>query len=132
MPRFAQCEGDLGQRMFDCLDTLARTHERVLLMGTDCPALDVAHVRAAADALAPDCPWVFTPAEDGGYVLVGSNRPAMAPFTDIAWSTHRVMAQTRRALSRHALAWAEMATLWDVDEPADVERARTAGFINTP
>lgn len=131
-PVFLQCQGDLGERMFDCLTVSAVVHERTLLVGTDCPALDVGHLRGAANSLTPDCPWVFTPAEDGGYVLVGSDRPSPEPFVGIAWGTGEVMTQTRLALTRDALGWAEMDQLWDVDEPADVERARTAGFINTP
>lgn len=132
LPVFPQREGDLGDKMFDCLSRLTSAHERVLLIGTDCPVLNVDHLRTAADSLTPDCPWVFTPAEDGGYVLVGSNRPRPGPFIGIAWSTGEVMVQTRAALSAEAHAWAEMEALWDVDEAADVERARDAGFIDTP
>lgn len=132
LPVFAQCEGNLGEKMFDCLDRLSAKHERVLLVGTDCPGLDTAHLLVAADLLTADCTWVFTPAEDGGYVLVGSNRPVPTPFANIAWSTPQVMAQTRAALSGSALSWAETKMLWDVDDASDVERARHAGFIDTP
>lgn len=132
LPAFAQCEGDLGARMFDCLSRLAISHGRVLLVGTDCPLLDVDHLLAAADLLTPDCAWVFTPAEDGGYVLVGSNRPAPEPFINIAWSSAQVMAQTRTAMSNRSLRWAETKTLWDVDDPADVERACNAGLVDKP
>jgi hypothetical protein len=43
-----------------------------------------------------------------------------------------VMAQTRRALQKSDLKWAETATRWDVDEAADVHRAINAGFIKSP
>ena len=129
LPVHSQCEGGLGARMAHCLAALAATHERVLLIGTDCPALTVDHLQAAASALTGRCHWVFTPAEDGGYVLVGSNAPSGDPFVNIAWSTSVVMAQTRAALRARSLAWAETATLWDVDEAIDAERARAAGWI---
>jgi uncharacterized protein len=132
LPAYSQCEGDLGARMLHCLATLAEMHERVLLIGTDCPALNVADLRAASNALTPDCGWVFTPAEDGGYVLVGSHSPSAVPFENIAWSTAEVMAQTRRALKKSDLKWAETATRWDVDDAADVHRAINAGFIKSP
>lgn len=125
----SQCEGDLGERMSNCLAILAATHERVLLIGTDCPAFTVENLQAAAAALNENCRWVFTPAEDGGYVLVGSNDPRTEPFANIGWSTGTVMQQTRSALRAIALRWAETTTLWDVDEAADVERARAAGLI---
>ena len=126
-----QCEGDLGERMSDCLAALAEKHDRVLLIGTDCPAFTAEDLQAATACLGETCHWVFTPAEDGGYVLVGSNAPRTAPFANIAWSTAEVMTQTRSALRANALAWAETATLWDVDEAVDVERAWNARLIDS-
>jgi uncharacterized protein len=129
LPVNSQGEGDLGARMLHCLTTLITEHESVLLIGTDCPALTVSDLHAASLALTSECPWVFTPAEDGGYVLVGSNAPRAEPFADITWSTPEVMAQTQRALQRGGLRWAEMPTRWDVDDARDVERAVAAGVI---
>ena len=130
LPVCAQCDGDLGARMAQSLMTLAQSHERVLLVGTDCPVLDVDTLRAAAAALSATCQWVFTPAEDGGYVLVGSNAPSGDPFADVVWSTARVMAQTRDALRRSGLQWAETQTLWDVDAAADVARAERMSLLS--
>jgi hypothetical protein len=65
---------------------------------------------------------VFTPAEDGGYVLVGLRRPQPALFEAIDWGSDRVMAQTRARLKQLGLRCSEMPTLWDVDEPADWQR----------
>lgn len=129
LPIHSQCAGDLGARMSQCLTTLAHHYERVLLIGTDSPALTANDLQAAAAALSASCHWVFTPAEDGGYVLVGSNRASAEPFANIAWSTSHVMAQTRNALHAGALPWTEMSTLWDVDEAADVERARGLALL---
>ena len=129
LPVHPQCDGDLGERMLNCLVTLAEKHARVLLVGTDCPVFTADDFDAAAAALSTSCHWVFAPAEDGGYVLVGSNAPSAEPFANIAWSTSEVMTQTRNALLANAMTWAETATLWDVDEVADVARAITAGLI---
>ena len=129
LPVYAQCAGDLGEKMLHTLTTMTSDHERVLLIGTDCPALTIRDLQAAAVALTPTCHWVFTPAEDGGYVLAGSNAPSSEPFVGIAWSTPQVMVQTRAALNARTLTWAELATLWDVDEAIDVERAQMAGLI---
>jgi uncharacterized protein len=130
LPTYAQHGIDLGARMLHCLQTMLRAgHQRVLLIGTDCPAFTLEHLGAAAAALSGECPWVFTPTEDGGYVLVGTTAADAAAFTGIAWSTDAVMQQTRAALRANGLRWAETATLWDVDLAADVERARRAGLI---
>jgi uncharacterized protein len=125
----AQSTGDLGVRMFDCLiHSKLRAHNAILI-GTDCPAFTAEHITMAATLLRNETPWVFTPAEDGGYVLVGSNAPTAAPFENIDWSTARVMDQTRAALKRAALSHAELPTLWDVDLPEDVSRAQFENFL---
>lgn len=129
LPIYAQCDGDLGERMAQSLITLAQSHDKVLLVGTDCPALSVDTLQAGSAALSATCHWVFTPAEDGGYVLVGSNAASGEPFADVAWSTARVMTQTRHALRQSGLQWAETETLWDVDEAADVARAERLSLL---
>lgn len=67
-----QAGPDLGARMACCLRSQLRRQRTVLLIGTDCPLLTVANLRAAAQVLQDDAQMVFTPAEDGGYVLVGA------------------------------------------------------------
>ena len=123
LPTHQQVGADLGARMLHCLQTMSANHQRVLLIGTDCPVFTSAHLSSAANELNESCSWVFTPAEDGGYVLVGSNAPSAEPFVSIEWSTSEVMAQTRRALTAADIRWAETTTLWDVDTRADVRRA---------
>ena len=129
VPSHQQIGADLGARMLHCLKTMCKKHQRVLLIGTDCPAFTPEHLHRAAHALTETCAWVFTPAEDGGYVLVGSNAPSKIPFAQVTWSTIEVMTQTRAALSLQNLPWAETETLWDVDVQADVERAQRDGLL---
>jgi rSAM/selenodomain-associated transferase 1 len=115
-----QPEGDLGRRMSEALRQ-SPTPAGTLVIGTDCPALGVAHLRDAASRLA-DHDAVVVPAEDGGYVLIGTRSPPPAVFDEVEWGTERVMAQTRRRLAALGCRWSEPATLWDVDRPADLER----------
>ncbi len=121
----AQGDGDLGERMARAFaDTLA-THPRALLIGTDACALDAAYLRDAAAALhAHDA--VFGPASDGGYTLVGLARPMPRLFEGMAWSSPRVMAETRRRLRELGVSHVELATLADVDEPADLRHVPQA------
>ena len=118
-----QPTGELGQRMHAAFVQQCAAGP-VLLVGTDCPALSPQHFRTAAQALVEGADAVFQPAEDGGYVLVGLQRPQPALFTGIAWSTAVVMAQTRSRAREHGIRMEEMETLWDVDEPADLQRLR--------
>lgn len=120
-----QPEGDLGARM---LAACQGADGAVIVIGTDCPALTPAHLREAADVLREGTDAVVVPAEDGGYVLIGSRRPQAGLFADMTWSTDTVMAETRRRCARLGLSWREPAQLWDVDRPADIARLRAAGL----
>ena len=119
-----QCAGDLGRRMNRALNqTLAAGHPAVLI-GGDCASLGETELRTAFGLLAAGHEAVLGPAADGGYVLVGLNRPGPALFRDIAWSTPTVLAATRRRLRRAGMNWAELPPGWDVDTPADLRQLR--------
>jgi glycosyltransferase A (GT-A) superfamily protein (DUF2064 family) len=92
-----------------------------LVIGTDCPALTPALLQNAARALQSH-DVVLVPADDGGYVLIGSNTPQPSLFDNIAWSTPRVMAQTRERARAVGLSVHEFALLWDVDVETDLAR----------
>jgi hypothetical protein len=113
-----QVDGDLGARM---LAAVAANAGGTLVIGTDCPLLDRARLRQAAASLAAHDASLI-PAEDGGYVLLGLRHPAAALFAGVDWSTPQVMAQTRDRLRELGWRWQELATLWDVDRPADFAR----------
>ena len=116
-----QGEGDLGERMLRVLDCALAEFSQAIIIGADCPALTARHLDAAASALATH-DIVLTPAEDGGYALIGARRTHVAMFNNMAWGTDAVLAQQRRNLAACGLGWNELETLWDVDHPADLQR----------
>ena len=122
-----QGDGDLGDRLARATAAVpAAAREApspVVVIGTDCPGLTTGLLRAAFDAL-DDHDVVLGPAADGGYYLIGLRRPAPALFAGVAWSTDRVLAQTRSAAERAGLGVALLPTLSDVDVPADLPAAR--------
>jgi uncharacterized protein len=120
-----QPEGDLGARM---MAALAAASGPAIVVGTDCPVLAPEHLRAAAQGLVDGMDVVIIPVDDGGYGLIGMQRPEPALFEGMTWSTPSVMAETRRRLARLGLCWREPARLWDVDQPADLDRLASAGF----
>lgn len=130
LPAHRQTGDDLGQRMAAALRASLGAYRRVLLIGSDCPALTAAHLREAAAQLDHDTPAVFIPAEDGGYVLVGVHVQSgahldallRAAFDDMPWSTEHVMRITRQRLTAERIRWAELPRLWDVDRPEDLAR----------
>ncbi|MCP4503783.1 MAG: glycosyltransferase [Deltaproteobacteria bacterium] len=119
----SQVEGDLGERMRSCIeDEFNRGARSVCIIGSDSPHLMCHQLDHAFRALM----WhhvVLGPSFDGGYWLVGSQRPAPDLFTDIPWSTSDV---TRATLERcRNLGGAEPHLLplsFDVDTAEDVQR----------
>lgn len=122
----AQGRGNLGVRMYRAL----RRHPGAVLIGSDCPALRPADLRAAARALQAGAAAVFSPAEDGGYALIGVRRASRRLFNGIAWGSSRVLAQTRGRMRRLKWRWRELRTVWDVDRPEDVVRLRRSGLLS--
>jgi len=121
----AQGPGDLGERMRLALAAALQLTPRALLYGTDCPALDAEVLREADAALVAGADCVLVPTADGGFALIGFRREALAAldevFGAIAWGSSTVVSSTRDQLSRAGLRWTELATLVDIDEPADLE-----------
>lgn len=116
----AQPALDLGARMAHIF--AAHEGRPLLLIGTDCPVLSPLHLQQAAQALRNGADAAFITTEDGGYFLVGLQRPVPGVFRDIDWSTARVMMQTRERLAALGLRWEEVARLWDVDRTEDLVR----------
>lgn len=125
----AQGRGDLGDRMARAFRRALREHAYAILIGTDCPALKPADLRAAARALRAGADAVIAPAEDGGYPLIGLRRVSRRLFDGIAWGGPLVLAQTRRRLKGLRWRWQELRTLWDVDRPEDVLRLRKSRLL---
>ena len=102
-----------------------RCKPALLLIGTDCPALDAGRLRAAAQTLA-DHGATMQPAHDGGYVLLGLTRWHASLFDGIAWSSPEVAAATRARFA--VLGWPlyEGEALHDIDEPADLRHVPAA------
>jgi uncharacterized protein len=114
-----QPEGDLGVRM---LAATAASSSPVLVIGTDCAALTEMHLRGAANSLREGNDVVIIPAEDGGYVLIGTRTAQPAIFAGIAWGTNTVLAESRARIIEQRLVLTEQPPLWDVDTEADLAR----------
>lgn len=118
----AQIGEDLGARMENAFSVLGKSMP-VLLMGTDCVALDAKLLKHCAVSIQNGKDAVFVPVEDGGYILVGLRKPVPELFRNIPWATSRVMSETRRRVEELGLRAEEPAMLWDIDSPADYARA---------
>lgn len=118
----AQGEGDLGERLERAAERGLKLFGSVLLIGTDCPALDRGILRQLALHLERH-DSVICPAEDGGYVALGLRKSDPRLFKGIAWSTSAVAKQTIRRIRNLGWSLAVGPTLRDIDEPADLDAA---------
>ena len=117
LPRIAQGQGDLGERMQRLLE---QPRGPVMLIGSDIPGIRAGHIAEAFGVLSRSG-FVFGPSEDGGFWLAGARRPRPRLFRQVRWSTPHALADTLANLRRPA---GFAATLADVDTEADWRRWR--------
>ena len=115
----AQRGPGLSARMAWAVAEVAATgRERVLVRGSDSPALDPATLDAALDALA-DSDLSVCPDLDGGYSLIGLRGPAPGLF-DHPMSTFRVLDDTLANARRLGLNSRVLSPRFDLDTAADL------------
>jgi rSAM/selenodomain-associated transferase 1 len=116
-----QPEGTLGDRMQAIFsDTFRRGYRRVVMIGTDAPEVGQPTVRHAFRLL-QDHQAVLQPTRDGGYALIGLST-MVDVFSNIPWSTDKVVSKTRKRLHRLRMRHAELPLTYDVDVAADLAR----------
>jgi rSAM/selenodomain-associated transferase 2/rSAM/selenodomain-associated transferase 1 len=114
-----QGPGDLGERMHSAFaNAFQRGYRRVVLVGTDIPALTSDHLAQAFRALEKH-DIVFGPSTDGGYWLIGSRQPADV-FRNVAWGTARVLEETLALAKSQGLKIDQLQPLTDIDTEADL------------
>jgi rSAM/selenodomain-associated transferase 1 len=113
---------DLGERILNGLNKGLQHYKYCIVIGTDAPALDETIIKQAIEILHAGKEVVFVPAEDGGYVLVGLQKPCDFLFQEISWGSAKVMAQSRSKLDLHNVSYTELATCWDIDRLEDYQR----------
>jgi len=122
-----QVPGDLGMKMQAAFSyAFARGAQSVIIVGTDCPGLTSALLTHAYVALTTH-DVVIGPAEDGGYYLLGMNALYEDLFVGKSWSTDSVLAHTLADADRLGLRLAQLPTLRDVDDAADLAAWRAGG-----
>jgi hypothetical protein len=113
---------DLGERMWAAAEASLVGSASVLLVGTDCPSVDVDYLREASRLLRAGSQVVIGPAEDGGYVLLGLTRSVRELFVDMPWGTDKVLQLTLERLEGLGLPFSRLPARWDVDRADDLAR----------
>lgn len=115
-----QGNGNLGARM--ARSFRSRPPGPVVLVGSDIPEIEQAHIHQAFAALRRH-DAVFGPAEDGGYWLVGLSGRRPVPYrfmADVRWSTANALRDTQDSLPESA-SIALLESLPDIDTGADFQ-----------
>ncbi len=116
-----QVGADLGARMANAFrNAFAAGHERVCIIGSDCPGITTELLGEAFDLLAHK-DVVLGPALDGGYYLLGTKKFHPALFAGMEWSTETVAEETRARAQVQNLSLGELVALSDVDYIEDWE-----------
>ena len=121
---FAVEGADIGECLVGAMGLLfSEGFTRVVAVNSDGPTLPAEYLERAVAMLAHS-DVVLGPAEDGGYYLIGMRQTQPGLFTDIAWSSSRVAAQTLERAAALGLTVAQLPSWYDVDTPAELERLR--------
>jgi rSAM/selenodomain-associated transferase 1 len=119
----AQPGAGLGEALAYAFERhFAEGYDAAILIGSDNPTLSAHPVRAAMTSLYAGADLTVGPTLDGGYYLIGMQRPHLGVFTGIEWSTPRVYGQTLERARQLKLRVHSVAEWYDVDEPADLGR----------
>ena len=120
--RIRQGSGDLGDRMIGALRASPRGP--VCVIGADIPHVRPKHIADAFQALGNNN-FVFGPALDGGFWLMGAKRGAMlrsGMLNGVRWSTEHALSDTREKLRPASAALVD--ALPDVDTAQDLASLR--------
>lgn len=91
----------------------------MILIGADVPDLAPHHLRTAAAALESHLA-VISPAENGGYWLLGLRALMPFLFAPMAWGTDGMFAESLVRFAAHGIAPAVLERLADLGRPDDL------------
>jgi glycosyltransferase A (GT-A) superfamily protein (DUF2064 family) len=97
--------------------------EQIILIGSDCYELTQSEIEKGFKIL-NHSDFVFGPAQDGGYYLIGTRTTFTKVFDNKTWSTSTVLYEAIRDIEGADLSHGELAILSDVDYETDLGELR--------
>ena len=120
---------DLGAKMFNAMTNELKTSKKVVLIGTDCLAMDDIYIEKAFARLQSNRDIVIGPANDGGYVLIGASKPYRNLFNNIVWGSDDVLANTLQRAKSLGVTTHLLAEMIDIDENEDIQAITKNRFL---
>jgi rSAM/selenodomain-associated transferase 1 len=119
---FPQQGDNLGSRMAAVFERLFQMgHKSITLIGGDLPPVPLEFFdQAYAFLESSKKRVVLGPSRDGGYYLVGSNRPTPQIFAGMSWSHSEVLEQTKNRLASLRVDYCLLPPWFDIDTVDDL------------
>lgn len=119
----AQTGQDLGEKMANAFAEISLFQPEngpapMVIIGSDCAQLTPEILREAFFVLKKN-DFVIGPALDGGYYLLGMNRPHRSVFEKIEWSSSSVFSETMKKIGDLGSSVHVLPALSDIDTEAD-------------
>lgn len=115
---------DLGVKMQAAIeDLLQKGYKKVVLIGTDCYEITTEIIESAFEKL-DHTDYVFGPAEDGGYYLIGCKATNDPVFLNKEWSHDNVLNEAIDGVLYSRKTYSLIETLSDVDTEDDLKSLR--------
>lgn len=123
-PKYIQKGETLGERMKNAFEGgFLAGYSNIIGIGADLPEIRSEIIENAFEQLT-NYDFVFGPAEDGGYYLVGMNAPeGMHVFENKPWSTVELMELTEAEIQLKGKKLCKLDMLNDIDNIDDLERS---------
>lgn len=121
--KFYQKGEDIWFRMYDSMNYVFNMgYDRVVLIGADIPEISYNHINNSFKVL-DNVDLVITPTEDGGYCLIGSNKPIKGIFEMQELPSDKTVIENTLDLANSiGLTVYKNEKLLDLDESEDLER----------
>ncbi len=114
---------DLGERMYNAISYLFKKgYKRISLIGVDSPNLPLSFIVDAFNLL-KYFELVIGPSEDGGYYLIGVNKPFKILFyNNIKWGDSTVFKETLQIACKERISYHILPIWYDIDNLESLAR----------
>jgi rSAM/selenodomain-associated transferase 1 len=115
---------EFGERLYFAVEDLFKCDfDSLCLIDSDSPTVPAENFEQAVELLsASEDRVVLGPSDDGGYYLIGMNKPHRHLFEQIDWSTERVLNQTMQRATEIGIEVKLLPTGYDIDDDASLGR----------
>jgi len=127
---FPQKGDDLGSRISKAFKLVFEMgYDKVIIVGSDVPDLNFDFLKASIERL-NDCDLVIGPCSDGGYNLLGIKKYQPDLFSQIPWSTDKVLETTLERGNKLGLITNLLHVITDIDTLTDLKTWLKQNEIN--